>query len=563
MEGHAFQEVELNKIGKNPMNPRSNFSGPEFDELVKSVKAKGVLEPILIRPLPREVKEPHKGFPTFGQKITFQLVAGERRFRALCRAAFDDGGLEKVKIPAMVRDMTQDEAFDVMCIENLQRKDLTPLEEAESFKMYLDRHGRESLGELSERTGINPRYIRRRLMVMDLPKKVLKAWDRGDLKYGHLEQLARLKDPKEIIALADEVVSWRGGYSAQRLKDEIDESSIELKGAPFDQEGCSACHQNSSVQKKLFDLGDLKGSQCLNPKCFKQKLNNHLQGNWQETVYFKEHQTNGFRFQRDVNWDEYEAFYGGKARKICKECPHFVTLIGLDGSVHTGRACIGEKSCFREVTEPQKKEGDKEEKDPNAARVPWHGEYFREQFFKEKLPERFREIPEDDARVLRTALFSILKSNHELHEWFGQTYCGKKEKRLGYMHSKDLFETIRRMTGEEALKAVKEASIQIIMQKQHDENTRRLVADHIGIDLAGEWAVTEEYLDKKTIKEIHAWAEAFGIWNEKQAQTYLYEKLLKKRGKFTSCKKEELKELILNCGVDLKGKVPKEILEAG
>ncbi|MCK4817978.1 hypothetical protein KA005_19565, partial [bacterium] len=91
--------------------------------------------------------------------------------------------------------------------------------------------------------------------------------------------------------------------------------------------------------------------------------------------------------------------------------------------------------------------------------------------------------------------------------------------------------------------------------------TRHLIGTYLGLDLARDWRITKEYLDKKTIKEILAMGEKLGIFKDKKVQTFLYETLRKKRGKFTSCKKGELVQLFCDSGVDLAGKVPQEILK--
>ena len=175
LAGHHYAEITLADITSNPQNPRKNFSGPKFEELIASIKQVGVIEPILIRPV--------KG------KTPYEIIAGERRWRASCDIASANGGIKKNTIPAIVRDISDDEAFDLMTIENLQREDLTELEEAQSFKLYLDKKGKEALPELAERTGIKPSYIMRRVSVLELPKEILKAWEKGTIKYGHCEQL--------------------------------------------------------------------------------------------------------------------------------------------------------------------------------------------------------------------------------------------------------------------------------------------------------------------------------------------------------------------------------------
>jgi len=553
MENSVYQEVELKKIVRNPLNPRKRFEGPKFDELVASVKAKGVIEPILLRPI--------------NGKKEMEIVAGERRYRASCVVANENGGLDSQTIPSMVRELSDDDAFDIMCIENLHREDLTELEEAESFKAYINRHGEGALAELAEKIGINPRYIRRRVAVLDLPKQVLKAWEKGELKYGHLEQLRRL-DKKEIQTHTQEIIRHRGAYSVRALKDDIDRQAINLKDAKFDLEkaGCLGCMKNTEVQKDLFDMGDLKGAHCLDPKCFKQNQNNWLLKNWKKTGYRKQHGTNGFRFYDDVSWSEFERFYS-KPPKRCKECPDLVTLIYLDGRVSEGKVCLGEKSCFNKKAAASKESGSETEKKEPRKTPDWHGEYFREEFYKEQLPIRLQAVPVDDVVAVRVMLFSLLKLNNNLHEWWGVKRGLKQPRKDGDYWStrlrwEEIWETISTMDYDRAREDLQEASIQTVMQDQYAAKCRRMIADHIGISLAKEWRITDEYLNKKTVPEIHAIAKKFKLFETKEAKTFLFEKLLKKRGNFKSCKKGELKRLFLESGVDLAGVVPEEILSA-
>jgi ParB family chromosome partitioning protein len=145
----TYMGIDLAKIVCNPFNRRKCFEGEKFNQLVKSIEQKGVIEPILARPV----------------NGNFEVVAGERRYKGSLEAKL-------VTIPALVQEMTDDEAFEIMTIENLQREDLTPLEEAESFKDYLDRKGVEALPELAEKTGIPAKFIMRRIRVLSLPEKV-------------------------------------------------------------------------------------------------------------------------------------------------------------------------------------------------------------------------------------------------------------------------------------------------------------------------------------------------------------------------------------------------------
>lgn len=123
MSGEQFVEIPLSNIRANPHNPRQRFDGPEFENLEKSIENVGVLQPILCRPID-------------DKDVTHEVVFGGRRFQASCNIAARNGGLDAVKILARVKALTDDEAFELMTIENLQRDDLTPLEEANSFKSF-------------------------------------------------------------------------------------------------------------------------------------------------------------------------------------------------------------------------------------------------------------------------------------------------------------------------------------------------------------------------------------------------------------------------------------------
>ena len=335
--------------------------------------------------------------------------------------------------------------------------------------------------------------------------------------------------------------------------------------------------KNTETQKSLLDIGDAKDACCLDPKCFKQKLNNYLQANWKKTGYRKQHRTNGFRFNGEIPGSEYSVFHN-KEPKRCKDCPHFVTLIYLDGRVSWGRICIGEKHCFNRKKKETPASGTitpgNETPEEETRQAPaWHGEYFREVFYREVLPKRLGEFDADDVKMLRMMLFSLLKSNSALKAWYGVKRCGKSEDDNYWdrmLNHDKMWEVISEQSWVNLMVDLKEASIEVVMQDQNlggfagteMAKSRRLIADHIGISLQEEWRITEEYLQKKTKAEIFAIAEKFKIFEDEKAKTFLYETLLKKRGKFEGCKKPELIRVFLESGVDLAGVVPDEILAA-
>jgi len=196
----------------------------------------------------------------------------------------------------------------------------------------------------------------------------------------------------------------------------------------------------------------------------------------------------------------------------------------------------------------------------------YHGTEFREKFYQQRLPERYREIDPEDLKNYQTILLSLLKSNSGLRQWFIEETAFKPEDDdhpdyYGhFVPTETLFEKIAAMTLDQVKEILKEASIRVVMQAEFGAEGRRLIADNIGIDLSREWTITEEYLQKKRIKEILELGESLGIFKDEKATTFLFEKLLKKRNRFDTCSKKELIRVFMESGVDLSGKVPEEIL---
>ena len=553
----TFQELPLEQIQINRLNPRKTFSGPKYEELLASIRTKGVIVPVLVRPL----SSVRQSTDAIGK--VYEIVAGERRFRAACDAAKGNGGIEGSRIPALVQEMSDDDAYDVMTIENLQREDLTPLEEARAFKLYVDRKGEDSLQELAERVGIDPSYIRRRVSVLDLPEKILKSWEDGEIAYGHLEQLVRVGDPKEQKEYYEDVL--RGGMTVKHLKERIESRRPKLSSALFPKPlaGCPKCSRNTDVQRNLFGDDVAAKALCLDPACYKTHQAEWILANWPKFKSSRKLETNGLRFEGSFDWNERHCIYSNMKAQ-CKTCENFLSVITLDGKVNDKISCFGPKKCRDAVYHPESAAA-KKKADPNAPRVSWHGEFFREEFFKARIPELATVLPADDEKVLRITLLTILETHNAASELFEEKFNSKSSGERGYYgyedHSLRSWPIIERLQGAELRSILQELSLLILMDpRTTTAPTRRRVAVHLGSDLTSEWRLTKEFLDKKTTKEIHAIAEQFGLFKEDRARTYLYEALGKKRDRFDTCKKVELVKVILESGIDLSGKVPAEIL---
>ena len=178
----AQRLVPIEWIRPGALQPRRRFAEAELEALAQSIREKGILQPLLVRSLT-------------AQETEFELVAGERRWRAAQRV-----GLHAV--PIIIRQISDSEALEIALIENLQREDLSPLEEAEAYRQLIDKFGRTQ-ASLAEALGKSRSHVANTLRLLSLPAPVRRRLDEGELSAGHARALLAAADP---VALAAEVV---------------------------------------------------------------------------------------------------------------------------------------------------------------------------------------------------------------------------------------------------------------------------------------------------------------------------------------------------------------------
>ncbi len=193
----GVRNVPIDRIEANPENPRVVFEEAALDELAGSIREHGVLQPVLVRPL-----GPNQ----------FQLVAGERRWRAARRA-----GLET--IPALVEELDDESALEIAVIENLQREDLSPLEEASIYDRMVKEHG-YSIRKLAQKLGKDKGYLENRLRLADAPAEVRDLVSVRKDTVSHAYELMKVQDPKKRRRLAEQVA--RGELSLVKLREKIE-----------------------------------------------------------------------------------------------------------------------------------------------------------------------------------------------------------------------------------------------------------------------------------------------------------------------------------------------------
>jgi ParB family transcriptional regulator, chromosome partitioning protein len=184
-EGADFGEVEgqrivaLDSLRAGRFNPRRNFSEEQIEELATSIRERGLVQPLVVRPV-------------HGDRDTYEIVAGERRWRAAQRANLHE-------VPVVVRGLSDQEAIEIAIIENVQREDLNPVEEAEGYRVLMHGHG-YTQEDLSKVIGKSRSHLANTLRLLKLPESVLALLQSGDLSAGHARALVGRRDAEALAA---------------------------------------------------------------------------------------------------------------------------------------------------------------------------------------------------------------------------------------------------------------------------------------------------------------------------------------------------------------------------
>ncbi|WP_280948670.1 ParB/RepB/Spo0J family partition protein [Lactiplantibacillus plantarum] len=181
----AVVDLDLKDIHTNPYQPRRTFDQTALKELASSIEKSGVFQPIIVRQPDAELNK-------------YEIIAGERRFRASKLA-------HQTTIPAIVRDVTEEQMMEVAVLENLQREDLTPLEEAAAYDSLMKKL-KLTQAEVSKRLGKSRPYIANYLRLLGLPDGVKQYIQKGQLSMGQARTLLSLKDKTKLAPLAKRVV---------------------------------------------------------------------------------------------------------------------------------------------------------------------------------------------------------------------------------------------------------------------------------------------------------------------------------------------------------------------
>ncbi len=266
-----YRNLPLLSLTESASNPRTTFDDKALDELAESIKAQGVLSPLVVRP-----KGGH----------SYEIVAGARRYRAAQRA-----GLEYV--PVRIAELSDAQAVEVSIVENLQRRDVHPLDEATGYVrlLALD-EPKYSIEQIAAKCGKSPGYVLARVRLAQLAPAVVEAFSKDEIGVGHALLLAKLQPEQQEQALAACYQEAYGSKSkrillpVRHLQQWIEHNILlELAAAPFSKEdaqlvpeagSCIECPKRTGHNVLLFEGISPRQDSCSDPTCYAAKLEMHV-----------------------------------------------------------------------------------------------------------------------------------------------------------------------------------------------------------------------------------------------------------------------------------------------
>jgi ParB family transcriptional regulator, chromosome partitioning protein len=269
-----YRNVPLSLLNVSKTNPRRTFDDVALKELAESIRAQGILSPLLVRPL---------------NENGFEIVFGERRYRAAQLA-------EQEAVPVRIKQMSDAEALEAQLVENLIRAEIHPMEEAQGFRALLNiEEPKYSIEQIAAKVGKSPAFVASRLKLTDLFPAAVEAFYAGEIGVGHALLMAKLPADQQEQALSACFKEVYNGASksarillpVRNLQFWIDSNILlVLKDAPFNKRdaqliptvgSCADCAKRTGHNKLLFgdDLGR-QGDRCTDPTCYQAKVQAHV-----------------------------------------------------------------------------------------------------------------------------------------------------------------------------------------------------------------------------------------------------------------------------------------------
>lgn len=507
-----MERVPVERILIRPgFNPRSYFDPDALAELTESVRQRGVIQSVTLRPHP----EKGEGF--------FELLAGERRWRAA-------NAVGLVDIPAVIRDVDDAEALAISVAENSKRDDMTPADEAKTARRALQVCSGDE-AEAAKMLGWPLAKLKQRLLLLHASEETLQMLNEGRIKIGHAELLSTLTESRQKAIVAKVI---EHGISVEELKRQLAAYTLELSAARFDTAGCAGCPHNSTVQASLFEQ-HVGAGRCSNSVCWQQKtdaqvLQRRQQAEGEYNVVWLDREKDPATYRKlDITGTQgvgSEQFNGG-----CKGCKSFGALVctrpGKEGAVAGGvcfdLSCRSQKvAAYQEsiredapaddtVSSGGKTSGKVAGKSKSKAKVSVGSGSPRK--VTEQVHAFLRGVAVDSVighDVSREALIVIALRNLKSRVGNPEVDMAKLEKqdRPALLAEQD--ELIRSLVGEKVEMAHRAGN----SGKDADSwvKAAAVVVGSVGVDLAGRFKLTREFLDAHTKSGLESLLEQAEFW---------------------------------------------------
>lgn len=531
-------------------NPRRHFDQKALDELASSIKAQGVLQPILVRPV----------------EGGYQIVAGERRWRA---AQMAHG--ETYEIPVFIREMTDAEANAAATNENVIREAMSPAEEAEAAARILgDCAGNKQ--EAAARLGWTVSTLEKRLSLMNCSQWVRDVLTERKIQLGHAELLATATKEKQDQVLK-KLLSLPKLPSISDFKAQLEQISKSLASAIFDKTQCAGCQYNSSNQQALF-ADSIKEGHCTNSACYDGKTESELLGRsdaLREEYPVVRIVKPGDNFAVVKIVSEGKNAVGPEQSKACRGCANFGAAVsaipGSAGNVYKDQCfdpvCNAKKvAAFIKSQQPEPEPAKETDKKSASSTKP------AQKTVKEKVEvQDSTRVKEYRVKVWRKMMLTEMMSQKEKNlivllalgiSDMGRLISGSK-----------LSQAFQKLTGQQlenrmdllAIATSLESASPEVLDRLHialaasveggiEERNLVQVLKFLNASVEKHWKMNEEYLDLLTKSEIEAVADEIGL------KAHIGEKF----ASLMNGKKADLiKELLKTEGFVFEGKVPKNM----
>lgn len=528
----TLKEIELGSLVLSKTNPRHVTDKVKDQELTESVKSNGVITPIKVRPVNNH----------------FEVILGSRRF-----AAAKACGLKT--IPAVVEKLTDEQAMEQQVIENLQRDDLNPIDEARGFSEMIIKF-KWTQKDLCTRVGKSEKYVSNAIRMLHLPEEIKKAINDGTITPGHAAVLLRLEGETDQKKLFRAIISNK--LSVRSAENELEFLGVDLEYAPFDKADCKKCSFNGEKQLELLDKEtDLKG-RCLNKPCFVIKVNAHIQklkealekkgrkvmklSEFQKQLGIKNdyNETKSKDLENHRREKSFNKIYNDKCRK-CDKC---ISVI-VGSATNTNDELIRERcidpACFDKLNKT--KTDDLRNQDMQKREVESAIDNARQEAYQKVI------IGKVSTRIKKAIALEAILENISYESGYEKII--PKSINVHYVELRKIYEMGEKKI-DELIGALSEKKAEL-----KDDGDMNFIIKTLGLKLEKELVITREYLEVHNTEQLVKIAKEIGLVDFYKNLGTPAEVMKKMAG----TPKKELVELFFHKSFDLKGRVPKEMLK--